>query len=376
MNQNHQKTAIVIGAGIVGLASTRALVNKGYQVTVYERHPKPIGASIRNFGMIWPVGQPAGESYQWATRSREVWKDICTKADIWHEPTGSLHLAYSELELAVMEEYVELYGNERDCKMLTAGETALKSPAANLTGLKGALWSAEELIVDPREAIGKIAAYLEEQEGVVFRWNTGVNRIAESAVYYGADESQQADLIVVCSGADFETLYPDFFANLPVTKCKLQMMRLVAQPDNWRIGPPLCGGLSMLHYGSFQATAAVATLREWVEQEMQEYLKWGIHVMVSQHGNGELTIGDSHEYGPCPDPFDRQYINDLVMDYLRKFTHFKDYSLSASWNGVYAKMTNGTNHLLQQPDENVIVLNALGGAGMTLSFGLAESVGF
>lgn len=98
--------------------------------------------------------------------------------------------------------------------------------------------------------------------------------------------------------------------------------------------------------------------------------------MVSQHGNGELTVGDSHEYGACPDPFDKQYINDLVMDYLKKFTRFKDYSLSASWNGVYAKMTNGKNHLLQQPDENVIVLNALGGAGMTLSFGLAESVDF
>jgi len=376
MNQNHQKTAVVIGAGIVGLASARALVNKGYRVTVYERHARPVGASIRNFGMIWPVGQPAGESYQWAMHTREVWKDVCLKANIWHEPTGSLHLAYSELELAVMEEYVALYGKERDCRILTAGETALKSPAANRSGLKGALWSAEELIVDPREAVGKIAAYLEEQEGVVFRWNTCINRIAESAVYYGADESQQADLIVVCSGADFETLYPDLFAGLPITKCKLQMMRLVAQPDSWRIGPPLCGGLSLLHYGSFQATAAVTALRERAENEMSEYLKWGIHVMVSQQGSGELTIGDSHEYGPCPDPFDKQYINDLVMDYLKKFTQFKDYRLSASWNGIYAKMTNGKNHLLQQPDENVIVLNALGGAGMTLSFGLAESVDF
>src|SRR5690606_15634185 len=121
---------------------------------------------------------------------------------IWHERTGSLHLAYNALEFAVLEEYVARYGKERDCRLLTAGQTAQKSPAANLSGLRGALWSAGELIVDPREAVGKIAAYLEEQEGVVFRWNTCISRIAGSAVYYGADESQQADLIVVCSGAD------------------------------------------------------------------------------------------------------------------------------------------------------------------------------
>ncbi len=372
MNIGKQKTAIVIGAGIVGLAAAKALSEKGYHVTVYERHPKAVGASIRNFGMVWPVGQPAGEAYEWAIRSRDTWKDICSKAGIWHEQVGSLHLAYSETELAVMEEYVAVYGHERDCTVLTSEQVSQKSAAANHIGLKGALWSAEEVIVDPREAIGKVAAYLEEQLRVVFKWNTCINRIAESTVYFGANESQQADLIVLCSGADFETLYPELFLALPITKCKLQMMRLVAQPGDWRIGPPLCGGLSMLHYGAFQVAPSVAALRTWAEQEMEAYLKWGIHVMVSQHGNGELTVGDSHEYGSSPDPFDKQFINKLILEYLNTFTQFKDYRLLESWNGVYAKMTNGKNYLLEQPEENVIILNALSGAGMTLSFGLAE----
>ncbi|SEK28842.1 TIGR03364 family FAD-dependent oxidoreductase [Parapedobacter koreensis] len=374
MNIGTQKNAAVIGAGIVGLATAKVLSEKGYRVTVYERHAKAVGASVRNFGMVWPVGQPAGDAYQWAIRSRDTWKTIGAKAGIWHEQVGSLHLAYRETELAVMEDYVALYGNERDCAMLTPEQVAQQSTAAHLTGLKGALWSAEELIVDPREAIAKIAAYLEEQRGVVFKWNTAVSRIVESAVYTAAGDIQRADLIVVCSGADFETLYPELYAASPVTKCKLQMMRLVAQPGNWRIGPSLCGGLSLLHYGSFQAASSISVFREWAEREMPEYLKWGIHVMVSQQGNGELTIGDSHEYGLCPDPFDRQVINTLILNYLSHFTQFKDYQLLESWNGVYAKMTNGSNHLLLRPEENLIILNALGGAGMTLSFGLAEHV--
>lgn len=68
--------------------------------------------------------------------------------------------------------------------------------------------------------------------------------VIASAVYVAGNVAQKADLIVLCSGADFETLYPDRFASLPITKCKLQMMRLVPQPNDWRIGPPLCSGLS------------------------------------------------------------------------------------------------------------------------------------
>lgn len=372
--KNNTKTAIVIGAGIVGLASARSLAVKGYRVTVYERNDRAVGASIRNFGMVWPVGQPVGETYQYAIRSRDLWKEICTKAGIWHEQTGSLHLAYHEAELAVLEDYVARYGSERDCAMLTPQQTLQRSEAANPNGLLGALWSGEEVIVDPREAIAKIPSYLTEQLAIVFKWSTCVTHVSGSTVYTATGETQQADRIIVCSGADFETLYPALFATLPITKCKLQMMRLPAQPDNWRIGPPICGGLSLLHYGSFLASPFAQALREKMEQERPEYLKWGIHVMASQHGNGVLTIGDSHEYGKCPDPFDRQFINRLILDYLDTLARFKDRQVQESWNGVYAKMTNSKSYLLEQPEESVTILNALSGAGMTLSFGLAESV--
>jgi FAD dependent oxidoreductase TIGR03364 len=374
MHLKKQKTAIVIGAGIVGLASARALALRGFSVTVFERHPKAAGASVRNFGMVWPVGQPAGVPYETALRSRDIWKSICNDAGIWCLQSGSLHLAYNDTELAVMEEYVTAYATQRPCSVLSPVETLAKSEAVNPDGLRGALWNADELIVDPRVAISKLAGYLEEQLQVQFKWNTAVTRIEKTTVYTGEKEWQEADLVIVCSGADLETLYPEIYSAIPITKCKLQMMRLISQPDNWQIGPSLCGSLSALHYTSFQAAPSLEKLRLEKNEDMPEYHKWGIHVMVSQNGDGELTIGDSHEYGLDPDPFDRQHINQLILDYLKTFAQFKDWQLVQSWNGVYAKMLNGENHFHHSPEEGVVLLNATGGAGMTLSFGLAENM--
>ena len=150
------------------------------------------------------------------------------------------------------------------------------------------------------------------------------------------------------------------------------MMRLAAQPDGWRIGPSLCGGLSMIHYPGFQIAPSLSALRKRYEEQYGEYLDWGIHVMVSQNGNGELTIGDSHEYGLVHDPFDKAFINNLITDYLHTFANFKDWQLMQSWHGIYPKMMNGQTELIIETEPGVTVINGLGGNGMTLSFGLCE----
>lgn len=236
----------------------------------------------------------------------------------------------------------------------------------------GGLYSADELIVDPREAIWAIPGCLQEKYGVEFFWGRCVSYISDNTVYIGNDEEYEGDVIFICSGADFETLYPEAFAAYPLTKCKLQMMRFASQPDSWRIGPPLCGGLSLIHYKSFTASNSMATLKKRYEAEMAEYLEWGIHVMVSQNGRGELTVGDSHEYGPTHDPFDKDFINTMIVQYLRTFAQFKDSRIIETWNGTYPKLTNGETDLFFSPEPAVYVLNGLSGAGMTLSFGLAE----
>jgi len=368
-----KRSAIIIGAGIVGLATARALAIRGYRVTVFERNERVVGASVRNFGMIWPIGQATGPMYERAMLSRSIWKTICTEANIWHNEVGSMHLAYHDDELQVMQEYVEVNRQYRNCSWFSPAEALEKSPAVNFKGLKGALWSGEEMIVESRVAVAQIARYLADKFGVEFYWNTAISQIAHPTVIAGK-LSWAADEIFVCNGADFETLYPDLFKETQITKCKLQMMRLVAQPDDWRIGPSLCGGLSMIHYPGFQSAASLSALRKRYEGQYADYLKWGIHVMVSQNGSGELTIGDSHEYGLVHDPFDKAFINQLIIEYLQTFANFKDWKLLQSWHGIYPKMTNGATELVVDVEPGITLINGLGGNGMTLSFGLCEQV--
>ncbi len=369
-----QRTAIVIGAGIVGLAMARALAVKGYTVKVIERNHRAVGASIRNFGMVWPIGQPAGNLYERALRSKSIWKTVCDEAGIWYDEIGSVHLAHHEDEWTVMKELYENFYKDRPVQLLSREETETVCPAAETNGLLGALYSKDEVIINSVKAIATIPDYLTEKYGVEFLWGKCVSYISDTTAYIGSQETHEADMIVVCSGADFETLYPEEFAALPFTKCKLQMMRLAAQPGNWRIGAALCGGLSLIHYKSFLAAASLPVLKERYENEMHEYIDYGIHVMASQNDAGLVTIGDSHEYALTHDPFDREKVNSLILSYLKKIARFKEWHVAESWNGIYPKLTNGDTDIVFSPDPGIYIVNGLGGAGMTLSFGLAEEI--
>jgi len=367
-------TAIVIGAGIVGLATARALSLKGYQVTVIERNDKAIGASVRNFGMVWPIGQPDGLLQQRALRTRQIWKEMADSIGLWYDPVGSLHLAHEEDEWEVLQElYQQFTAKGREVQLMNKQQIIHSFNGVNETGLKGGLFSNTEMIVDPRAAIASIPSYLQEYLDVEFIWNTLITEIHQGQLKAG-NRAFHADLIFVCSGPDFETLFPDEFANLPITKCKLQMMRFLPETPNWRMGTSLCGGLSLIHYPAFKAASSLQKLKDRYASEMEEYLKWGIHVMVSQNDQGELTVGDSHEYALTFDPFDKARLNQMIVDYLRTFVQANNWKLTQSWHGIYSKLTNGNTDILIQPQEQVYILNGLGGNGMTLSFGLAEEV--
>jgi FAD dependent oxidoreductase TIGR03364 len=368
------KSAIVVGAGIVGLATARALAEKGYTVKVIEKSQFALGASVRNFGMLWPVGQPDGHLYDRSVRTKEIWTEYLDAANIPYNACGSLHLAYSAEEMNVVEDIAQFFQSKNRPVSVIDKETVLGNyNGINENGLLGALRSEDEIIIDPREGIKHLPAYLTQKYGVTFTWGTAITSVTSHAAFAGKTK-YEADLVCVCSGQDFETLYPDQFKAQPIIKTKLQMMRFKHQDPNYKIGASVCGGLSLLHYKSFHASSALTKLRLKIEEEIPEYLKYGIHVMVSQNNEGELTVGDSHEYALDFEPFDKTEINEMILAYLKKFMHIDQWKMTQSWNGIYPIMTNGAAELFLNPEPGVYILNGIGGHGMTMSFGFAEEM--
>src|SRR5262249_1904437 len=128
----------------------------------------------------------------------------------------------------------------------------------------------------------------------------------------------------ICAGVDLETLYPEVLQSQGLTRCKLQMMRSQAYADNFRLGPLLAGGLTLRPYPAFAECPSLPMLKRRVAAESPEFDRYGIHVLVAQNGDGELIIGDSHEYGSDIEPFDKPIIDEFILDYLKRFLVIPD----------------------------------------------------
>ena len=369
--QSKKVDVAIVGAGIVGLAHAYLAARSGQKVAVFERSPAAHGASIRNFGMIWPIGQPAGALHALALRSRDIWLELLREAGWPFWDTGSLHVAYREDEAAVGREFSDQAAAlGYDCAWLPPEETLARTQAVRSDGLQGALWSPTELTVDPRQIVLGLPKFLAERYGVRFAFNTAVHAVGTSRLEAGG-ERWEAGLIVVAGGDDFQTLFPEYFRQSGITRCKLQMMRSVAQPAGWTLGPSLAFGLTFRHYPTFEACSSRRALEERIARETPQLEEFGIHVMVSANARGELTIGDSHEYGLAVDVFDKPAVNRLILNYARQYLRVPTLEIAETWHGVYAKHAERA-YVVAAPVDGVRMVTITSGVGMTMSFGVAE----
>jgi FAD dependent oxidoreductase TIGR03364 len=359
-----------VGAGILGLAHAYRAARRGRSVVLFERGARASGASVRNFGLLWPIGQPHGAMHQIALDSRAQWLEVLEDARLPYWPEGSLHAVYREDEAAVAREFAEVApGLGYECAWLNPSQVLARSAAVKPHGMIGALWSPMEVTVDPRVTLAALPNYLHERFGVVLRFGSAVRNI-DPPLIEGGSERWMADRVIVCSGDDFETLYPQVYAAAGLTRVKLQMLRTEPQPGGWRLGPALAAGLTLCFYSSFRVCKTLPALKQRIQAEMPEYERWGIHGLVSQTAPGELTLGDSHQYGSPIDIFNRDEIDELIIQYISGFLNAPNMRIAQRWYGVYARHPEQT-YLSLDPAPGVRIVTSPGGAGMTLSFGVA-----
>ncbi len=363
----------IVGAGVMGLAHAFHASKAGLSVAVFERSPRALGASIQNFGMLAIVAQAPGRQLADARRALADWQEIARQAGIELTPSGCLFLAREPEEMHVLEEFcrsASLSGHKAE--LLTRDSLNRYAPDLCSKNLLGGLWSPDAWKVDQRQAMLKMADWLQRERDVSLHFSAEVRAVAPPLIETSIG-SFKADHVVISGGDEFDALFPDSFRATGVTTCQLQMLRTYPQPDGWRLQPFILGGLSMTRYSAFASCPSLPDLKALQKRKYGSHLEHGIHVIACQEADGSVTIGDSHSYGDGLSPERSEDADRLILDELAAMISLPNPHIAERWLGRYAHLP-GNEALRLTPADGVTAVTMTNGQGMTHAFAVAADV--
>lgn len=373
---------VVVGAGIIGLAHAAHAVANGLTVTIIERDHHAAGASVRNFGHCCITAQ-SGELYELAKTSRKYWLEFAEQAGFWAVESGAVVLARTDAEMAVLRE-LSAAREPGQVQLLSPAATRerLDPVAAGLPdggtrqgdwpGLVGGAFLRDDLRVDPRTTVAKLAEWLSRQPGVELHWNTaalGFSQSPDGVTVQTSRGALQAKQVFVCVGHDVDYLFPDLAAEHRIQRCALQMS-LAAGPAGVHFTPAVLTATSMLRYPAFTDMPSAEALRSEVEAKQPELLDIGANVMFTQRPDGTIILGDSHHYHRTADPFLDETVTDALNNDISGRIG-RPLEIIERWQGIYAS-SDVAPILVRDIQPGVTVVSVTSGVGMTLSFGLAH----
>ena len=360
---------LIVGAGILGLSHAYAAAKRGLRVHVFERSATPLGASVRNFGQALVTGQPPGTMLELARASREIWADWQQLAGLQLKRNGSFLFARSEAEEQLLEAFCAGRALEHGYRVeLLQGAALNDLYGGQFRHHRAALHGLDDQQLYSREAIPQLIDYLRRDLGVQFHFSTLVRDIQPGQLRSTAGNFH-APRIVLCSGHDYQTLLADQIAALQPQICRLQMLR--ARPEaNLNLQHALLTGLSCVHYGAFADLPEAAAVQAQILREAPHLHEHGIHLLISPTPYGELIIGDSHDYGSDPSPFNAEQADNWLLE-LAEQTLGCRVRVVERWQGVYgARGPAPFSFLEAAPGVHVALMHT--GVGMSVGPAMAE----
>ncbi len=162
---------IVVGAGLIGLASAWELAGRGHAVTVVERETPGCGATRVAAGMLAPIGEldfGEPELLLMNLRSRELYPGFvaaveeATGLDTGYRHTGALHVALDRDEAGELRRILELQ-QRHGLESNWLGPMAARELEPGVSSsLAGAVLVEEDAVVDPRALVEALKAGLTE----------------------------------------------------------------------------------------------------------------------------------------------------------------------------------------------------------------------
>jgi glycine/D-amino acid oxidase-like deaminating enzyme len=248
------RTALILGAGIMGLSAAWALARQGVSVRIVEQDavPNPRGASVDHHRLIrHAYGAQAGymrmvdPAYAaWAM----VWRDL---AEVLHVPTGVLAVSGSA-QGWLGESRATLAADGLPFTDLTAAEVAARFPIFTEAGIGAAFHMDAGGVLLADRIVAGLA------RGVTIERARAVAADPARATLRLADGSERsADLLVVAAGPWAPRLLPAALA--PRVVASRQILVLLDPPsqhrDAWARAPML---LDLAEDGGFYAVPPVA----------------------------------------------------------------------------------------------------------------------
>jgi FAD dependent oxidoreductase TIGR03364 len=359
------KRAVVAGGGVLGTWHALELCRSGYTVQHLEADAAPVGASVRNFGLLWVSGRRSGVELEVARRSRRRWEEMAHDVPgIGFRATGSLTLAVHPGERTVMASYAgHPDAADRSVVFLEPEELRVLNPAVGGDVL-GGLHCADDAVVEPRLALGALRDHLRRQGSYTFHAGRRVVALADHALVDVGGTTWAADLVIVATGAAFDHLPGTEHVAAGLRRVRLQMMETapyagtlttsMADADTLRYYP----AYEVVDRGPLGAQSPIAAAHH-------------LQLLMVQRADGGLTIGDTHAY---KEPFDFALTEDPARELLSRATALLGTPLppvARRWEGVYSQCIDDVVCLRREISPGVWMVTGPGGRGMTCAPAIA-----
>ncbi len=334
----------IIGAGVTGLASARAIAQRGHSVCVLERHPRPgLDTSTHNSGVIHAgIYYPPGTlKARLSVEGRRLMYEFCARHGVPHVRSGKLIVAHDEHEILELEA-LQRRGTDNGVEGLEIVDRAFivaREPAVNA---RFALWSPESGVVNAEELV-KALLRTGADAGVMLLPGTrllGADRHAEGLVLTTERESILARVVVNAAG-----LYAD------------DVSRMLGG-ERFTIYP--CRG----EYAEF--TPAKRALVNALVYPLPHASGHGLGVHLMRTTGGQVWLGPTIRYQARKDDYesDREPLESFAESARRLIDGVTIDDLRLSGSGIRAKLhppsESFADFLIRRDRENPTVVQASG----------------
>ena len=350
----------VIGAGVTGLASARAIARDGRSVCVLERHPRPgLDTSTRNSGVIHAgIYHPPGSlKSTLCVRGNRLMYAFCEEMRVPHARCGKLVVAADEHEQDALESLLQM-GRENGVDGLELVNTQFVAQREPHVRAVAALLSPNSGIVD---AEAYVRALLQScgEAGVAFLPDSkllAAEPHADGVMLHTARESILAGQVVNAAG-----LYADEVS-------------------------ALLGGERFTIYPCRGEYAELATSKRHLVNGLVYPLPHasghGLGVHLVRTTGGEVWLGPTIQYQERKDDYDgdRLPVEAFVEPAQRMLRGVTPGDLRLSGSGIRAKLHPPTeayaDFLIRRDERAVRVVQAAGidSPGLTASLAIGERV--